>query len=639
MCGIAGKINRRPDAAVDPGLIRRMTDAISHRGPDGEGHYVQGPVGLGHRRLSIIDLSSAGTQPMCNEDQSIWIVFNGEIYNFQELREDLMKRGHIFKSGTDTEVIVHLYEEYGTDSVNRLRGMFAFAIWDGNSHVLFVARDRVGIKPLYYVDRSDAFSFASEIKALLVDPTIPREVNPQAIDRFLTYGFLPGTETLLKGVEKLEPGFYLLLKDGKLTRKQYWDLKYDVRHDWKSLDEAAEALSDLLRKTVKDHMISDVPVGFLASGGVDSTALLSYAIEETKKQVQTFTVGFSGAGFADERPYARLASKRFGTIHHEISMSAEDFCAFLPGYVWHMEEPVCEPPAIALYYVSKLARKHVTVLLSGEGGDEAFGGYPEYKNFPAFQKLVAAAGPFNSILAGVLGQVTKVPRFNRFAKYASLARSDLPSFFFSRTSTPASYFNAHRQSLYTDRMNGSIDGSDSTAPSRDLFAQVQGQPSLNQMLYVDTKTWLPDDLLVKADKITMANSLELRVPFLDHKVLEFAAGLPTEFKVKGRETKRVLKRAFSPRVPEEILTRKKTGFPVPFAHWLSHDLREFVADTLLSRKATERGYFERKGLEQVLARNGAGASEAFSLLVLELWHQRFIDTTFAALASSVAVSS
>jgi asparagine synthase (glutamine-hydrolysing) len=625
MCGIAGKLSIRGGAPVDPALIRRMTDSIAHRGPDGEGQYVRGPVGLGHRRLSIIDLSSAGAQPMCNEDQTVWIVFNGEIYNYLELREDLVKRGHNFRSHTDTEVIVHLYEEHGPDCVSLLRGMFAFAIWNEKDKSLFLARDRVGIKPLYFCQQGDSLSFASEIKALLVDPAIPRDINTRAIDRFLTYGYLPGNETLLRSVEKLQPGYYLLVKNGAITRRQFWDLQFNVRHDWKSLDEAAEALSDLLRQTVRDHMISDVPVGFLASGGVDSTALLSYAIEETKKQVQTFTVGFSGAGFADERPYARLASKKFGTIHHEISMSPQDFHTFLPGYVWHMEEPVCEPPAIALYYVSKLARQHVTVLLSGEGGDEAFGGYPEYKNFLAFKRLIGAAGPLNPLVAGLIGQVTKAGRFSRFAKYASLARSDLPEFFFSRTSTPASYFNANRASLYSPGFQTPIHRMDSIAPTRELFAQVHGETVLNQMLYVDTKTWLPDDLLVKADKITMANSLELRVPFLDHKVLEFAATLPTDFKVKGRETKRVLKRAFQSRVPKEILTRKKTGFPVPFAHWLSHDLRDYVHDTLLSSKATSRGYFTRSGLERVLSLNGAGASEAFSLLVLELWHQTFVD--------------
>jgi asparagine synthase (glutamine-hydrolysing) len=307
MCGIAGKLSIRGGAPVDPALIRRMTDSIAHRGPDGEGQYVRGPVGLGHRRLSIIDLSSAGAQPMCNEDQTVWIVFNGEIYNYLELREDLVKRGHNFRSHTDTEVIVHLYEEHGPDCVSLLRGMFAFAIWNEKDKSLFLARDRVGIKPLYFCQQGDSLSFASEIKALLVDPAIPRDINTRAIDRFLTYGYLPGNETLLRSVEKLQPGYYLLVKNGAITRRQFWDLQFNVRHDWKSLDEAAEALSDLLRQTVRDHMISDVPVGFLASGGVDSTALLSYAIEETKKQVQTFTVGFSGAGFADERPYARLA--------------------------------------------------------------------------------------------------------------------------------------------------------------------------------------------------------------------------------------------------------------------------------------------------------------------------------------------
>lgn len=626
MCGIAGKVFLRGNETVDLELIRRMTGVIAHRGPDGDGHYVQGPVGLGHRRLSIIDLSSAGAQPMCNEDKTVWIVFNGEIYNFLELRDKLAKLGHTFKSGTDTEVIVHLYEEYGEQCVEQLRGMFAFAIWNEKDRSLFAARDRVGIKPLYYILMDNEFAFASEIKSLLVDSSVPREVSLESIDRFLTYGYLPGNETLLKGIKKLEPGYSLLIKNGNLSLKKYWDLRFSTGPIWKSVDDAAAELNELLRQRVKDHMVSDVPVGFLASGGVDSTALLSYAVEQTDKRIRTFTVGFSGAGFADERPYARLASKRFGTEHHEISMSAEDFKAFLPSYVWHMEEPVCEPPAIALYYISKLARQHVTVLLSGEGGDEAFGGYPEYKNYPAFNRIMRAVGPARAVVSNLMAKAS-AGKSSRLAKYAALACSDLPSFYFSRTTTPVSWFNRTKSDLYGDSLASFADTPRSHRLTRELFQHVTGERQLNQMLYVDTKTWLPDDLLIKADKITMANSLELRVPFLDHTVLEFAASLPVEYKVKGRETKRVLKRAFNQRVPQDILTRKKTGFPVPFGHWLSNGLREFTADTLLSSRALNRGYFRRSSVETLLSNTRSLCSETFSLLILELWHRQFTDAS------------
>jgi asparagine synthase (glutamine-hydrolysing) len=629
MCGIAGKFSLDGERPVSAELIKRMTDVIAHRGPDGEGHYVAGPIGLGHRRLSIIDLST-GAQPLSNEDGTIWITFNGEIYNYLELRRLLLSRGHVFKTQSDTEVIVHLWEEYGVDCVQHLRGMFAFGIWDAKQRVLFVARDRVGIKPLYYAQTPHALIFASEIKALLLDPDLPRELNPRAIDRFLTYLYLPGPETMFQHVRKLEPGHYLLATRDKVEQRQYWDLHYAPDQRWRSLDEAAEALNALLRDTVADHMISDVPVGFLASGGVDSTALLSYAVERTDKPIQTFTVGFSGSSVVDERPYARLAAKRFNTTHHEITISAEDFQRFLPQYVWHMEEPVCEPPAIALYYVSKLARKHVTVLLSGEGGDEAFGGYPEYRNYPAFERMKAMAGPFRGAAGVALGLASRLGGNGRLGKYAALVGGSMSDYYFSRVTTPHDYFNRHKRSLYSADFARTVNGSEASSITRALFMHVDGGDVLNQMLYVDTKTWLPDDLLIKADKITMANSLELRVPFLDHKVLEFAAALPPEFKVSGRQTKRVLKRAFEQRVPAEILTRKKAGFPVPFSTWLTTDLRAFVRDTVLSRAALSRGYFRPQGLEAAFNGNtdgGPSSREAFSLLVLELWHREFVDGT------------
>ncbi|MGB2621049.1 MAG: asparagine synthase (glutamine-hydrolyzing), partial [Candidatus Acidiferrum sp.] len=363
-----------PEATVSHALVKAMADTIRHRGPDDEGYYVAGQIGLGFRRLSIIDLQS-GHQPLSNEDGSIWIVFNGEIYNYQDLRASLQSKGHVFKTQTDTEVIVHLYEEFGPGCLEKLRGMFAFAIWDGNAKTLFLARDRVGIKPLYYSLSGSSITFASEIKAILVDPSLNKQILPEVIDRFLTFGYLPGEETLLKGVHKLAPGHYLLIRDGKSELKRYWDLKFTDPYRSKNIDDAETDLINLLGETVGLHMIADVPVGVLLSGGVDSTGVLSFAVDATNKKVSSFTVGFSGEDVADERPYARLAAETFGTLHHEMTISAKDFMDFMPQYVWYMEEPVCEPPAIALYYVSKLARNSVKVLLSGEGGDEAFAGY------------------------------------------------------------------------------------------------------------------------------------------------------------------------------------------------------------------------------------------------------------------------
>ena len=603
-----------------------MLAVMRHRGPDGDGVHLDGPVGLGHLRLSIIDVGG-GAQPMTNEDETVWIVFNGEIYNFQELRENLVARGHTFRSHSDTEVIIHLYEEYGEDCLQQLRGMFAFAIWDARRQRLFVVRDRVGIKPLYYCQTSEALYFASELKAILTDPAVSRELDWPAIRQFLSFYFLPGERTLFQSIRRLLPGHSLTLEGGKVTIRQYWDLHFSEDR-WKMpFAEAAEELHSLLQSTVRDHMIADVPVGVLLSGGVDSSAILNFAVGATDKRIRTFTVGFDGSQVVDERPFARLSAEKFGTEHHEISITAGDFWKFLPEYVWHMEEPVCEPPAVALYYVSKLARDYVKVLLSGEGGDEAFAGYPNYPNMLQLDRIRSALGPLArtagaaaSMLGGCLGEV-------RLQRYGGALGRPLSSCYFSRTSAPGTYFNRQARSVFTREF---LDRTASVSPEgmmTGLLGAVPQESLLNQMLYLDTKTWLPDDLLVKADKITMANSLELRVPLLDHKVLEFAASLPGEFKVRGRETKRILKAAFAKALPAEVLNRKKAGFPVPYAMWLRGEFRKEIEEILLSDPAMSRGYFKTGEVERLLHANavdGSQSKEVFSLLVLELWHRQFL---------------
>src|SRR5208282_605771 len=552
MCGICGKVNLdRNAASVEPSLIRAMMDTIRHRGPDDDGLYVAPGVGLGHLRLSIIDLGS-GHQPLSNEDGTIWIVFNGEIYNYRELRAFLVGKGHVFKTQTDTEVIVHLYEELGPQCLEKLRGMFAFALWDEKEKALILARDRVGIKPLYYSLTDKAIVFASEIKAILADPAINRELAPEIIDRFLSFLYVPGEETLLKGICKLAPGHYLLLKDGKAEIRQYWDLEFFKPSERPSLKDAENELSNLLAEAVELHMIADVPVGVLLSGGVDSTALLSCAAERTDKEISSFTVGFSDPGIADERPYARLASETCGSSHHEMTISANDFAEFLPRYVWHMEEPVCEPPAIALYYVSKLARNYVKVLLSGEGGDEAFAGYNNYRTIIWLERLKHVWPAVNGAASWGLSQLNSWVHSARVAKYAPLVNATFPDYYYSRTSTPYRYSRNGIGELYSADFGKSIDKEYTVEPIRKLFSTVKNQSVLDQMLYIDTKTWLPDDLLIKADKMTMANSLELRVPLLDHRLLEFAASLPPHYKLKGFTLKYIWKRALSKRVPGRI---------------------------------------------------------------------------------------
>ncbi len=629
MCGIAGKLHLIPGAQATRPEIETMLRPIHHRGPDGQGIHLDGPTGLGHVRLAIIDVDG-GPQPMTNEDGTVWIVFNGEIYNFQTLREDLLARGHKFHSRSDTEVIIHAYEEYGVDCVRHLRGMFAFAIWDAKRHRLFIARDRVGIKPVYYCQTPEALYFASELKAIIADPAISRTVNTPALRQFFSFYYLAGEETLFKSIQKLAPGHHLLIEGGKVTVQRYWDLQFTQDRWGRSFDEVVEELYGLLGSTIRDHMIADVPVGVLLSGGVDSSAVLNFAVQGTDKQVKAFTIGFDGNQVVDERPYARMAAQRFGAEHYELSITAEDFWNFLPLYVWHMEEPVCEPPAVALHYISNLARNHVKVLLSGEGGDEAFAGYPNYPNMLRLERLQRKLGPLARSVGAVTGMVSGVLGKAREERYSYALGRSLAAHYFSRASSPTFPFIQTANRFFSPEFLAATSANAAPRFMANLLRPVENSPLLDQMLYADTKTWLPDDLLVKADKITMASSLELRVPLLDHKVLEFAASLAPEHKVKGHDTKRALKAAFAKVLPEEILTRKKVGFPVPYSRWLSGPLASRIREVLLSEKARSRGYYNLKAVEQLLdkhERTSAYPQEIFSLLVVELWHRRFTDVS------------
>jgi asparagine synthase (glutamine-hydrolysing) len=624
VCGICGKLNFDPAATVPKALLKTMADTIVHRGPDDEGYFVSGQIGLGFRRLSIIDLSG-GHQPLSNEDGTVWIVFNGEIYNYQILRQQLVSKGHIFRTDSDTEVIVHLYEEFGDDCIQQLRGMFGFAIWDERKKKLLLARDRVGIKPLYYALAGKSLIFASEMKAILADPDVRREVMPGTIDRFLTFDYVPGTETLFKDIFKLAPGTFLVVENDKPQIKEYWDLQFSQNS--LSLADAELQLLEILEESVRLHMISDVPVGFLLSGGVDSTAMLSLAARKTDKPISSYTVGFSDPTIADERPYARLAASKYGSEHHEITISSKEFVDFLPKYVWHMEEPVCEPPAVALFYVSKLARGFVKVLISGEGGDEAFAGYPNYRTMLWLERMKRLLGPFQGAASRTLGMIGRVASHQRTAKYLPLLSTPFESYYYSRTSTPFRFFNAAYEQFYSKEFLQCINKTESLKPVKALLTKSANHDIVGRMLYVDTKTWLPDDLLVKADKITMANSIELRVPLLDHKILEFAAALPSNFKVHGFTTKYIAKRSLSTQVPKEILGRKKAGFPVPYAKWLRTDLRDWLRGILLDRVTLSRGYFHRAAIENLLStdeRSGMHSKELFSLAVLELWHREFL---------------
>lgn len=624
MCGICGKLNFDRAQAVSPALVKAMADTIEHRGPDDEGYYFSGPVGFGFRRLSIIDLS-LGHQPLSNEDGTVWIIFNGEIYNYQELRQILEGKGHVFKTKTDTEVIVHLYEEFGERCVEHLRGMFGFAIWDDRQQQLFLARDRVGIKPLYYALTDRSLVFGSEIKAILADPDVKREIRPEIIGRFLSFLYVPGNDTLFQNIHKLDPGCSMLVKNGRTQIRQYWDLQFSERKQ--SVKQAEEELLRIMDECVQMHMISDVPVGFLLSGGVDSTAMLGTAVGKTDKPLSSFTLGFDAPDIVDERPYATLAAKRYGSQHYEMTITAKDFADFLPKYSWHMEEPVCEPTAIALYYVSRLAKEHVKVLISGEGGDEAFGGYPNYRNMVWLERLKKMCGPLVGPIGSGLTLLNRSIHSPVISKYAPLLPVPPEEYYYSRISGPNSYFNLGGDGLFSKDFAASLRKDVSIGPVKQYFGTAPKKGVLNRMLYLDTKMALPDDLLLKADKMTMANSVELRVPLLDHRLLEFAASLPQNFKVRNFTTKYIAKLALRNRVPEEILNRKKVGFPVPFGSWLRSELRDYVHDVLFDRETLQRGYFNRRSVEKLIqnhASSGTFSKEILSLVALELWHRSFL---------------
>jgi asparagine synthase (glutamine-hydrolysing) len=625
MCGICGKLTFDQHGTINPALVRAMLSTITHRGPDGEGIHISPQVGLGHRRLAIIDLNG-GAQPLSNEDGTVWISFNGEIYNYLELREDLLRRGHQFRTKSDTEVIVHLYEELGENCVEKLRGMFAFAIWDERKRTLLLARDRVGVKPLYYHISDHSLVFGSEVKAILADPEVKAELRPEMIDRFLTFFYMPGEDTLFRNIQKLGPACYMVVKDGRATVRKYWDLNFCPSE--RTFRDASDELEAILEESVRLHMISDVPVGFLLSGGLDSTAVLGFATGKTQQQLSSYTLGFDAPGIIDERPYARLAAEGYGSEHHELTITAGQFRDFLPKYVWHMEEPVCEPPAIALYYVSRLAKDHVKVLLSGEGSDEAFAGYQNYRSLLWLERLKKVLGPLRGATSSALGHLNRLLMSDKLARFGPLLDIPLDRYYYSRTSGPGSYFNGHnRDALYTPEFARGTDKAESLKVVMDHLKTATNFDILSKMLYVDTKTWLTDDLLLKADKMTMANSIELRVPLLDHRLLEFAASLPSKYKVHGFTTKYIAKKVLEKRVPEPIIKRRKTGFPVPYGSWLKTEMRDWLFDLLLDSQTINRGYFNRGALEKLLEKSvssGECAKELFSLATLELWHRAFL---------------
>ncbi len=638
MCGICGIVNFNVTERVDRGLLERMTSAQAHRGPDDHGYFAEDNVGLGHRRLSIIDLSG-GKQPIFNEDGAVTVVFNGEIYNYADLTGDLIAKGHQFATRSDTETIVHAYEEYGDECMRDFRGMFAFAIWDRRRKRLLLVRDRLGIKPVYYYAGKDFFVFASEIKSLLQHPRVPREIDREAADLYLALRYVPGPRTMFKNIFKLQPGHYMTVDEHGVKIRQYWDLEFDTAPDTshpalratlsRGERELTEEFRRLFEESVRLRLIAEVPLGVFLSGGLDSSAVLAMMSKITGgERVKTFSVGYESSGPSDtaieaanEFSFAREAAEHFGADHHEFRMTARDLRETLPLMVSHLDEPMADPTCIPLYFISKLARNYITVVLSGEGADETMGGYTLYRKVLALEKVRRAAGP----LAAAFPALAQLPLGDRVRAYLRRAGTSIEDHY--RGVVKGIPLETRLALTGADR----VERADSTLAEifAAYFDRVPGASPLNRMLYADTKVWLPEDLLLKADKMTMATAVELRVPFLDHKLVEFIAALPDNLKVRENQGKWILRQAMGNVLPPSILHRTKKGFPIPAETWFRSELRDFVRDTLLAKDSACGEFFDPQALEEIvnLQERGkfSGHQEVWSLLVFESWHKQFIE--------------
>ncbi len=623
MCGIVGIKDRDSCPRVED--IVKMRDTLHYRGPDGFSHKIfdDENLALGHRRLSVLDPTPSGAQPMSNARSTITIVHNGEIYNYVELRNELKGFGYKFKTGTDTEVIIAAYEHWQEECVNKLNGMFAFAVWDKVKKKLFVARDRLGIKPLYYWYDGKRLLFASELKAILSVMNKTPSVNVSLIDYYMSFGYIPGEETLFKGINRLLPGHYLTLTHNKLSIKKYWDFQFSVNQDL-GIDHYVEHLKNLLIDSIELRLRSDVPLGIFLSGGIDSSAIVALLATRVSERLKTFSVAYDFGHDFNETNYARIVAREYNTDHHELIITPKDFQDFIPQYIAHMDEPVTESAAISLYYIAKMAKNHVTVVLSGEGSDELFAGYDLYYYMKIIENYKNILG--KKAVTVVNNIISPFVHNDKLKKYLRLSQLPLNEAY----KGISTYEETEKQNLYTMDFNRQLesanDGTNNFLSS--LFESTKGNDVLSRMLYFDTKTWLVDDLLIKADRMSMAPSLELRVPFLDHRIVEFAATIPSEYKLKGNTTKYILKKLMKGILPDTIIQRKKMGFPTPLKIMFKDRLYDYAAETLLSHEAKQRCYFNPDTVREILSDHKNGKKDnhriIWQLLVLEEWHRKFI---------------
>ena len=630
MCGINGiAFSSKSGQLVSRPVLEAMRDVITHRGPDEEGIFIDGNVGLGHRRLSIVDVAS-GHQPMTNEDASLHITYNGEIYNHADYRESLEAKGHVYQTHCDTETILHLYEEHGSACVDYLRGMFAFAIWDQRKQELFIARDRLGVKPLYYVHRDDgSLFFGSEIKTLLEARAVRPEINYAVLSDYLANHATSGEETLFRGVKRLLPGHVLTWRDGEVTIRRYWDVDFTKDSDTRDDKTYIKQWSELFRESVRLRLMADVPLGMFLSGGIDSSAIAAMMSEMVTEPIKTFSVAFAERE-ANELEYARLVAETYKTNHHEIVVSPEQFFEALPRLVWHEDEPLAHPSSVALYFVSHLASQHVKVVLTGEGSDELLAGYGRYRrtlwNLSMGQRYNKLTPSFaREALRNQIESTLPTGRLRQKLMRTFLVLSpELESIYFDNF---AVFPMPMQQHMFTRETRARMHEIDPYVELRRILARTKDMSLLDGLLYADIKTYL-HELLMKQDQMSMATSLESRVPFLDHKLVEFTARMPDTMKLRGGTTKYVLRESMKGVLPEKILTRSKMGFPVPIGSWFRGPFKSIVDEYVLSDRALSRGIFDSDFVRQIVSLHQAGEDHAerlWSLVNFEIWQRQFFD--------------
>ena len=639
MCGFCGIVYIDKDRRVDPGLLKSMAQVIQHRGPDDEGFFIEGSTGLASRRLSIVGLSD-GHMPMSTADRLVWVAYNGELYNHPQIQKELSSKGYIYRTHSDTESFLYLYQEYGEAFLESARGMFGLSLWDAKKQKLILGRDRLGIKPVYYHFDGKVLRFASEIKSILCDPEVPRELDLEALNHYLAFLSAPSPFSMFKGIKKLNPGEILILEDGKIRTRRFWHPEETIQPcTYANVNEMKDELRSRLRHTVKEHLLSDVPVGAFLSGGIDSSILVGLMHEFLGDGFKTFSIGFKDHALFDETPYARIVSKKFNTEHHELVLSSSDLLNALQDITRQMDEPLADSSCFPVYFVSKMAAKQGKVVLSGDGGDEIFAGYRKY--LAEYYRRY-----FDWLPQGLLEGINKtllplIPEsrsgywMDLFRQGKKFLRGINPDAFERHFLLALHFEDSLRKDLLLPEIADQMNFNAPREYRKRLFDECPTMDTLTRMLWVDLRHGLPDDMLTKVDRMSMLHSLEVRVPFLDHSLVEFAFSLPDSVKLRGKDTKWILKETFKDLLPDEIVYRRKHGFDVPVGEWFKNELRDVIEDVCSEATTNHRGLFDPRQVRQVLKDHQDGKrdynNQLWILLSLELWQRYYLDSPSSGL--------